>query len=103
MKFAIAAFLLFATLISVAAFWPQEYRRISSPDGKYFAVAKYRACQSWLPMFPGHSGDKSGWIVVSKKDGTKIGKADVDMIWMIQDIDWKPATAELPLVVTWKL
>ena len=103
MKFAIATFLLFAVLTAVAAFWPQEYQRVYSPDGKHFAAAKFRAYQSWLPIFPGNSGDKSGWIVVSKNDGTRIGEADVDMVWMIQDIIWKPDTAELRLVATWKL
>jgi len=103
MRFAITAFLLFSALIFLAAFWPQEYRRISSPDGKYFAVAKYHAYQSWLPIFPGQSGDKSGWVIIFKKDGTKIGEADVDMVQMIQEINWKPDAAELRLVATWKL
>ena len=91
-----------SVLFSVAS-RPVEYARSASPDGKHVAVAKYRAYQSWLSIMPGQSGDKSGWITVSKIDWSRIGEVDVEMVSMIQDIHWTSDTVELRLVASWKL
>jgi hypothetical protein len=103
MKRVLIAALVGVALVAGFAFWPKEYGRESSPDGKYFAVAKYRNYQSWLPMFPGAGGDKAGWIVILTRDGKEIGKTDVGMVSQIRDLRWSPASVELPLVATFKL
>jgi len=103
MKRALIAFLIGVGLIAGLSLWPQEYAREPSPDGKNVAVAKYRAYQSWIPMFPGQSGDKAGWIVILTKDGKKVGKADVDMVSQIRDLRWSADSVEVRLVATIKL
>lgn len=103
MNRALIAFLIGAGLVAGFALWPQEYARELSPDGKHVAVAKYRAYQSWIPMFPGQFGDKSGWIEIVTKDGKKVGEADVDMVSQIRDIRWSPDSVEVRLVATIKL
>jgi hypothetical protein len=103
MKRALIAFFIGAAVIAALAFWPKEYRRVRSPDGRHLAIARYRAYQSWLPLFPGQAGDKKGWIVILTKDGMKIGEADVEMISEISDIRWAPDSVEIRLVATFKL
>jgi hypothetical protein len=85
------------------AFSSKEYARVASPDGKHVAIAKYRTYQAWLPMAPGDSGGKSGWIVIATKETTVIGAAPVGRIWQIHELRWKPDSVELPLVAIIKL
>ncbi len=87
----------------VFAFSPQEYSRVKSPDGRHIAVAQYHAYLNWLPTSPGDSGGKRGWIVIFTRDGKKVGKAEIDMVWRIRELRWTPDFVEVPLVVTIKL
>jgi hypothetical protein len=101
-RIVIAAFLGVA-VVAALAFSPKEYARASSPDGRHVAIAKYRSYLAWLPMSPGSSGDKNGWIVITTIDGKKIGVADVDMVSQIQDLRWTQDSVEVRLVATIKL
>jgi hypothetical protein len=80
-----------------------EYRRVTSPDGRFYAVATYPIWQAYVPMSPGSSGDKSGYIAVYTRDGKSCGRVSVEMVWFIQDIQWGVSTAEVPLVADWDL
>jgi len=90
-------------VLSFIVFHTDEYARISSPDGKYIAVAEYRSYLALIPMTPGSSGDKEGWITIKTKDGRKIGKEKVEMVSFINDIRWSATEASIPAVATWNL
>ena len=84
------------TAIVVSALWPHEFTRVSSPDGRHVAVVHYRAYEGWLPIFPGASGDKSGWVTVFTKEGKKRGPSVLDMVSDIQGLRWYPEAVWVP-------
>ncbi len=86
-----------------SAFRVKEYDRSLSPDGKYVAVAKYRAFRSWLPTNPGGSGDMPGWVTLFTKEGKSLGSLDVDMVSVLKDIQWTDHTAEIRTTGEWQL
>lgn len=83
-------------LFALSAFWPQEYSRVRSPDGRHIAIAKYRAYEGWLPRMPGSSGDKSGWLVVVTKEGRRVGELDLGMVSEVADLRWEKGTLWVP-------
>jgi len=97
------AILTLGTLASLPFVITAESRRVTSPDGRFYAVATCPIWQYYVPMSPGSGGDKSGYITVFTREGKSCGRVPVDMVWMIQDIKWSATTAELPLVAEWDL
>lgn len=81
----------------------EEYSRVTSPDGRFYAVATCPIWQQYVPMAPGGGGDKSGYVTVYTRQGKSCGRAPVDMVWMIQDVKWSATNAELALVAEWDL
>jgi hypothetical protein len=97
------AILILGTLASLPFIITAEDRRISSPDGRFYAVA---ACPIWqycVPMAPGGGGDKSGYVTVFTREGKSCGRVPIDMVWMIGEMQWNATTAVLPLVAEWDL
>lgn len=104
MKKAFAAlFVVGAALVLTFAIRKKEYARVSSPDGSFVAIAEYRAYTSWLPMMPGQSGDKPGWVRVVSKRGVLIGEAKVPMVWFVNDIRWSKEEVAIGGAATWTL
>jgi hypothetical protein len=97
MKRVIASLVCLAAVVGFALF-PKEYARVSSPDGRYVAAAKYYAYRAWLPMSPGDGGRKEGWILVVAKDGEKIGAVPVDMVSRIQELRWTSDSVGVPCI-----
>ncbi|MBC2600533.1 hypothetical protein [Puniceicoccus vermicola] len=102
MKKTIFAVILILGLIG-HAFWPAEYQKIKSPDGRFEATAYYHRYKEWLPLSPGQGGDKSGWIKIESLSGENFGDLKVDRISRINEIEWTPGTAEIKLLGTWNL
>jgi hypothetical protein len=82
-------------------FHEDEYLRIPSPGSKYVAIVTCRRFEALLPIFPGGSGDKSGFIRIERSDGTNFGKIPVPMVSMTQDLEWTSTGAYLTLVGEW--
>ena len=104
-KLTIAGFiiLLLAVIASIPFLVTAEYRRVTSPDGKFYAVATCPIWQYFVPMPPGGAGDKSGYVTVYTRDGKSCGRVPVEMVWYIQDMKWNTTSAELPLIAEWDL
>ena len=81
----------------------REYSRVTSPDGRFYAVATFPIWQSFVPTMPGGSGDKSGSVTVYTAGGISCGRAPVEMVWFIQDMEWTTNHAEIRLVAEWDL
>ena len=94
-------------LLAGTALWPAfrlvECRRVISPDGRFYAAATCRAWRFHVPMTPGSSGDKPGYVTVFTRDGQSCGSARLDMAWMIDEMNWGQTNAELGLVAEWDL
>lgn len=104
-KFAITGCLclLLGGVVLGSAFRLVECRRVSSPDGHYYAVATCRAWRSHVPMSPGSSGDKPGYVTVFTSSGQSCGSAPLDIAWMIDEMNWSTTNAELTAVAEWDL
>src|SRR5689334_15534445 len=87
------AILTLGTLASLPFVITAESRRVTSPDGRFYAVATCPIWQYYVPMSPGSGGDKSGYVTVFTREGKSCGRVPVDMVWMIQDIKWSATTA----------
>lgn len=99
----IASCLAVLILCAVAIWLLQEveYQRINSPDGQYTAIVTYRRTEAFLPIFPGQSGDKPGFIKIEDRNGNNCGKIGVPMIGMSRDLEWTDGGANLDLVCEW--
>lgn len=102
-KSVLIAAVLIICIITFSAFRALEYDRSLSPDGNYVAVARYHAFRAWIPMMPGSSGDKPGWITLSTKDGRHIASESLDMVSFIEEIYWTDDSAEIRSVGQWQL
>jgi hypothetical protein len=90
-------------LISLPFVLTGEYSRVTSPDGRFYAVATFPIWQSYVPMLPGQGGDKSGSVTVYTSDGRSCGRAPVEMVSFIRDLEWGTNRAEIRLVAEWDL
>ena len=80
-----------------------EYSRVTSPDGRSYAVATFPIWQRYVPMMPGQSGDKSGYVTVFTSNGRSCGRTAVHMVSFIRDLEWSSNRAEIRLVAEWDL
>lgn len=82
---------------------PCEYKRVKSPDGQYVCVAYFPLWQSLIPMSPGSSGDKSGYVEMFATNGKSLGSAPIEMVSMISDLRWDLNEARIIGLHTWSL
>jgi len=80
-----------------------EYSRVTSPDGRFYAIATFPTWQRYIPMMPGQSGDKSGYVTIFTSDGRSCGRTPVHMVSFIRDLEWSSNRAEIRLVAEWDL
>lgn len=57
-----------------------EYDTYESPSGEYKAIFTYRSYLAFIPMPPGSSGDKSGFVKVIDKAGHDYGELPLEML-----------------------
>jgi hypothetical protein len=74
-----------------------EYDRVSSPDGRHFAVARYPLWRVCFPMMPGSGSDKSGTIAIYTASGESCGNIPVEMVSFIRDLTWETNKVSLKL------
>ena len=80
-----------------------QYSRVTSPDGRFYAVATFPIWQSYVPVMPGQSGDKSGRITIYSADGRSCGSTPIEMVSFIRDLEWGEDRAQIRLVAEWDL
>ena len=93
----------FVALASLPFILDGEYSRVASPDGRFYAVATYPIWQCCVPMMAGQAGDKSGSVTVYTADGRSCGRAPVEMVSFIRDLEWRTDRAAIRLVAEWDL
>lgn len=106
-KKAIAASLIIAAicLLVVSAIF---HRTIASsetdPTGNFVAEVSYRTFYSFIPMAPGSSSDKPGFVEIFKQDSSEkrisLGRIPVPMLQM-SGVKWTPHGAVVELVGEW--
>ena len=54
-------------------------------------------------MGPGQAGDKSGHVTIYTAEGRSCGRAPVEMVSFIRDLEWTGDRAEIRVVAEWDL
>ena len=80
---------------------PLEHSRISSPDGKYIAIAYYSASETFQFSGPGQGSDQLGTIRMETTEGEYLGEASGFLMQQLHDIRWGVDSASLPAYVDW--
>ena len=71
------------------------------PDGEYhIAVYSYT---SLISLMPGSSGDRPGVIKLYNKSNQLIAEKDIEMLQLIDNVEWSDTGVHIPLVVDWEL
>lgn len=92
--------------IALGGWWWQrnrleEYRVFDRPDGRYRVVVLRQ--QVWLAAMPGQAGDAPGVVRLIDGKGKLLDEAPVEMVQLVEQVDWGDRTAEIPLIAKWEL
>ncbi len=79
----------------------EEYASFSSPDGNYRVVVMRK--KSFFGISPGQAGDSPGEVHLLDKYGKVIERTDVEMVQLVEEVEWTPNSAYIKLVADWKL
>ena len=101
----VLAGLAIAALVGVGALWqavfsPETYRGFERPDGAYRVIVLR---QPMIASMPGQAGDAPGIVRLVDRDGRRLGQADVGMVQMVQEVDWRGSRAFIRFVADWPL
>lgn len=96
--------LIFSVILLVLIFLSSQHRSVysqqRSPDGRYNAQVSYNTYLSFLPVMPGQSSDKAGFVEIFDNTGRSMGRMPLAMLQMA-DIRWLTNGAEIKLVGHW--
>lgn len=99
----LVAFFIIVSAVLVAGLRTEEYDRVTSPDGRYVAVATYRRYQACVPRMPGGGGDKPGFITLFRRDGSSCGRVSVSMVNFLYSLRWDDGSVSIPAEANWDL
>jgi hypothetical protein len=71
-----------------------------SPTGNYIAKVTFKTFYSMIPMAPGSSSDKPGYVEIFNKNGDSLGEIPVPML-QLAGVDWKPNGADVEMIGEW--
>jgi len=72
----------------------------NDPSGMYTAEVSYRTFYSFIPMAPGSSSDKPGFVEIFKKGAGSLGRIPVPMLQM-SGVKWESPGASVAMVGEW--
>ena len=74
--------------------------QVSDPTGQYVAKLSYRTFYSLIPMSPGSSSDKPGFVEIFNKSGDSMGQIPVPSL-QLGGVFWKPNGADVQMIGEW--
>lgn len=77
------------------------YKTFVSPD-QQFQLTVYRIGSPW-PMSPGGAGDAPGYIRLHARNGAVLQEQDIEMVQLVDQVQWQPHRVEIKLVADWAL
>lgn len=97
-----------ALLAAVAVAWAlagcggeERYASFTRPDGAYEVVV-FRTSASGGRM-PGQAGDSPGVVRLYDRRGRLLEEAPVEMVQLVEEVDWADGRARIKLVADWEL
>lgn len=76
------------------------YTSFTDPKSDYEAVVTVKSYRLLLPMMPGGSSDKPGYVEVFDQNSQSLGEMPVPMVQLAQ-IEWLNAGARIKLIGEW--
>jgi hypothetical protein len=70
------------------------------PTGNYVAKITVKTFYSSIPMAPGSSSDKPGYVEIFTKSGDSMGEIPVPML-QLAGVYWKPNGADVEMIGEW--
>jgi hypothetical protein len=97
-----------AAVLFIAIFWiahamSQEYVSFERPDGNYRIVVSTKASLSNLRIGFGGAGDSPGVVELFDRGGKRLQKADVEMVQIVERVDWGDRSVRIKHVAEWAL
>jgi hypothetical protein len=87
-----AVFLAFNHRSSMSETW--------DPTGNYVAKVTFKTFYSFIPMAPGSSSDKPGYVEIFNKNGDSMGEIPVPML-KLAGVYWKQNGADVEMIGEW--
>ncbi len=79
----------------------EDYATFESPDGQYKIVVLRK--KEFFGSAPGQAGDSPGEVRLINKNGDVIEKTDVEMVQLVENVEWTDKSVYIKLVADWKL
>lgn len=79
----------------------EKYQTFDSPDGRFKIVVMRKS--KFFGLAPGQAGDAPGEVRLLDKDGNILQKTDVEMVQIVEKVEWKPRSVHIKLVADWEL
>ncbi len=76
------------------------YSTAVDPTGKYTVKVSYQSFLSFIPMTPGSSSDKAGFVEIFDNDSNSMGEMPIAML-QLANIGWHKNGASLKLKGEW--
>lgn len=79
----------------------ENYATFDSPDGKYKIVVLRK--KQMFGSAPGQAGDAPGEVRLIDGSGNVLEKTDVEMVQLVEKVEWTDKTVYIKLVADWDL
>jgi hypothetical protein len=78
----------------------EEHAVFVRPDGAYRVVVLRERANTALP---GQASDAPGIAVLYDRAGNELYRADVEMVQLVEEVDWPPGRVYIKLIADWEL
>jgi hypothetical protein len=81
---------------------PQQVASFERPDHHYKVIVTRRST-AWPAAMPGQAGDAPGFVRLYDRSGRLLQETRVDMVQIVEGVDWQDRRAVIKLVADWPL
>lgn len=96
----VLAFSLTIVIVFLSLSHRSIYKSFQSKSGAYKVEITYYTWRSFIPVTPGSSGDKPGFVEIFANDGRSMGRIPVAMVNSV-DFTWLPEGAAVKVQGEW--
>lgn len=79
----------------------EQYATFTRPDGHYQIVVMRK--KNLLGVMPGQASDSPGVIRLYNQRGELMREMDVEMVQLVEKVDWQEQNLSIKLIVDWSL
>lgn len=79
----------------------EEYASFTRPDQHYKILVMRK--RMWNALMPGQTSDSPGVVWLLDKDGNVLNQAAVEMVQLVDHVDWQDKKVSIKLIADWDL